>query len=130
MAQSSTLDFDEYQRLIAFAGLMMFRSVERMPPEEKVEAFASCLTAWRPGGAGKEAVPAPQLDYLDDVVKYSLSKGLKRFDPVKDLVTDDEKAVGEIMDWTDTWKKMNLDDCHGWPLWEKEVYLILGAAFD
>ena len=138
MAQSSTLDYDEYTRLIAFSGLMMFRNIERMPPEEKVEAFASCLTAMRPGGAGQPCIPAPILDYrdyvirerLDEVVKFSLSKGLKRFNPDTELVTDDEKAVGEVADWTPTWKKMDLSDVHGWPLWEKEVYLILGAAFD
>ena len=45
-------------------------------------------------------------------------------------MTQEEKDIGAIMDWTDTWKKMDLSDVHGWPLWEKEVYLILGAAFD
>jgi hypothetical protein len=80
-----------------------FVGIERMPPEEKVEAFASCLTAMRPGGAGQPCIPAPILDYrdyvirerLDEVVKFSLSKGLKRFNPDTELVTDDEKAVGE-----------------------------------
>jgi hypothetical protein len=58
--------------------------IERMPHEEKVEAFASCLTAMRPGGVGQPCIPAPILDYrdcvirerLDEVVKFSLSKGL------------------------------------------------------
>jgi hypothetical protein len=134
MAQSSSLDYDEYVRLIAFCGLNLFRNVKRMPPEEKVEAFATSLIAHR----GAEKGPAPELDYRDYIVedrirlavKYSLSKGLKRFDMNKDLQTEEEKELLEIVDWPEAWKKMNLDDCHGWPLWEKEVFITLGRAFE
>ena len=131
MAQSSNLDFDEYLRLIAFCGLMMFRNIERMPPHEKVEAFATTLTAHR-GVNG----PAPLLNYqdyvirerLDVCIKYSLSKGLKRFNPDKDLTQSEKDA--QPNEWIATWKKMNLDDCHGWPIWEKEVFTLLGEAYD
>ena len=65
---------------------------------------------------------------LDEVVKYSLSKGLVRFSPDADLTAAEKEA--QPADWVATFKKMDLSDCHGWPLWEKEVFLILGAAYD
>ena len=127
VAQTSLLDFDEYGKLIAFCGLNMFRSVERLPPHEKVEVFIRTMTA-----------AVPELDYRDYVirdrlnhaVKYAFSKGLVRFDVAKDLATPEEKAISDVPDWNGMWAKMDLSDVHGWPLWEKEVYLLLGAAFD
>ena len=125
--RSSSLAFDEYLKLVALCGLNMFRTVERLPPCEKVEVFVRTMTA-----------AVPELDYKDYVIRdrlnhavlHAFSKSLVRFDPDKDLATADEKAVYAVPDWNDMWAKMDLSDCHGWPLWEKEVYLLLGAAFD
>ena len=127
LSSTSLLDYDEYLKLIAFCGLNMFRSIERLPPHEKVEVFVRTMTA-----------AVPELDYRDYVirdrlnhaVKHSFSKGLVRFDAKKDLATADEKAVLAIPDWHSMWVKMDLSDVHGWPLWEKEVFLILGNAFE
>ncbi len=127
LSQSSLLDLAEYKKLVALCGLNMFRTVERLPPEEKVECFVRTMTA-----------AVPELDYRDYVIRdrlnhavsHAFAKGLVRFDPDKDLSTPDEKAVYAVPDWNSMWKKMDLSDCHGWPLWEKEVYLLLGAAFD
>ena len=95
----------------------------RLPPHEKVEAFASMLTAHRGAGGG----PAPKLDArdyvvrerLNDAVRFSLMKGLTRFNPEKDLTEVEIKGLPA--DWLSTFHKMDLSDCHGWPMWEKEV---------
>ena len=127
LAASSLLDFAEYKKLVALCGLNMFRTLDRLPPHEKVECFVRTMTA-----------AVPELDYRDYVIRdrlnhainYAFAKGLVRFNCDKDLSTPEEKAIYEVPDWNSMWKKMDLNDVHGWPLWEKEVYLLLGAAFN
>jgi hypothetical protein len=56
---------------------------------------------------------------VDEAAKYSLKKGLVRFNPETDL-SDEEKGQ-QPADFLNTFKKMDVSDVHGWPLWEKEV---------
>jgi hypothetical protein len=44
-------------------------------------------------------------------------------------LTPDELSA-QPAEWMATFAKMDLSDCHGWPLWEKEVFTILSSAFD
>ena len=57
-----------------------------------------------------------------------LGKGLDRFDPETNL--DEAEAANVPEEFYATWSRMNLDDCHGWPLWEKEMFLLLAKHYE
>ena len=41
-----------------------------------------------------------------------------------------EEYVKLSKEMLEVWRKMDLSDVHGWPLWEKEVFQILEANYD
>ena len=123
LVASSLLDFAEYKKLVALCGLNMFHTLERLPPHEKVECFVRTMTASVPELDRRDYVIR---DRLNHAINYAFAKGLVLFDCDRDLSSPEEKAVYEVPDWNSMWKKMEPNDVHVWPLWEKEVYLLLG----
>jgi hypothetical protein len=128
MESSASMVFEEYGGAVAFCGLNMFRNVPELPPAEKVEAFARMLCNI---GNKAHALDFIVEERVFEAVKYSLTKSLKRFNPDADLSAD-EKADEKLTnpDFVATWKRMILDDCHGWPLWEKDVFIIFAKYFE
>ena len=110
MEDSNELDFEEYLKCVAFCGLNMFRNVKRMPGLDRIETLLNVYV-----GPVDTATPA---DRLRAAVKRALSKGLERFDPLS-LEEGDRGDVSEEV--LEAWAKMDLSDCHGFPLWEKEA---------
>ena len=126
MEASANMIFEEYQKAVAFCGLNFFRKVSELPPHEKVEAFARMMCNI---GDKAHALDFVVRERVFGAVKYSTRKGMKRFDPAVDL-SEEEKGKWSTPDWDATWKRMDLSDCHGWPLWEKEVYGIFASTFE
>ena len=120
MENANELDFEEYLKCTAFCGLNMFRNVKQMAFIDRIETLLKVYV-----GSAADATPA---DRIKAATKKALSKGLERFDPSADL--DEAESADVAEELLAEWAKMNLDDCHGWPLWEKELFLLLAKHFE
>ena len=122
LADSNELNLEEFYRCIAFCGLNMFRNVKEMPPTDRVQTLLEIYV-----GDPDKATPA---DRIRATVKKVLSKGLVRFNPSTDLSPEEVGASSVSEEFIAIWSKMILDDCHGWPLWEKELFLLLSSKYE
>ena len=122
LANSNELDLEEFFKCIAFCGLNMFRNIKEMPETDKVLTLLEIYV-----GDANTATPA---DRIKATVKKVLSKGLVRFDPDADLSEEEATSANVSEEFIGTWKKMILDDCHGYPLWEKEMFLLLASKYE
>ena len=109
----------EFKKCVAFCGLNMFRNIKDMPGTDRVETLLSVYM-----------VPEEDrtvADRLRAAAKATLSKGLVRFDCRSDL--EPEELAG-TEDFVEVWEKMDLSDCHGFPLWEKEMFLLFASKYE
>ena len=96
----------------------MFRNIKEMPARQGRDAARVYV------GPADTATAA---DLLRAAAKPALGKGLPRFDLRAEL--SEEEAAGVDDELYVEWAKMNLDDRHGWPLWEREMFLLLAKHY-
>ena len=107
--QDMTLDFDELLECIARCGVDKYRGISQMKVGAKVRAMVGNLLGEVTEEAAMEKathVAAPRFDVYAEPRPSSM----------------EPEAHAE---WLRMWSQMALGDLHGFPVWEKEVFVLL-----
>ena len=95
----------------------MYRNVAEMSLAQRVSAFVTEVTA----STQHEAKPA---DRCALAIRAALAESLPRFDPRL------ERSEGIPKPWLACWPRCDLSDSHGFPLWEREVFLLVANHYE
>ena len=110
---NATIDFDEFLVCLALCGHIKYEEVEQMSLAQRVEGIVANYLGERDEQAVVTAAVAPPVE---------------RFD-AKTLAVLPGQAADQHAQWQAAWSKMDLSHVFGFPLWEKEVCVLLQRSF-
>ena len=104
-----TLDYDELKECIARCGVDKYKSIQVMSMADATQGFLQNLI----GEASEEEVIA-----RNTVIRAARFR-------IEDSTALPGQSLAEHRAWLQVWQRMELQDLHQFPLWEKDVHCLL-----
>ena len=110
----ATLDFDEFLECLCRCGVDKYRAVKAMAPAAATRGFFRNLL-----GEANEAETVAGATYIK----------ASRYDALGEAERLPGESGEELQRWLDCWAHVELNDMHGFPLWEEQVHGLLHSLF-
>ena len=129
-----TIDFDEFLTCLALCGTIKYEKVKGLgnqgrPPNMKVGEQDDAGDPTPEEGADFPLAGIVDGIYMNFLLKKDTHTVITEFQQ-PELPRFDYKKSGAAANWLAIYEKMDLSHVFGWPLWEKEVFELLGANYN
>ena len=114
MSEMSTLDFEELLECIARCGVDKYKSVREMSEAQGIKGFIENLL----GEVSEEQV----------MVSNTITRAV-RYDWQRESAPLEGQKLEHHKAWLEVWQRVEIQDIHSFPLWEKEVHDVLQKRF-
>ena len=111
---AETIGFDEFAACVALCGCVKYEEVEQMSLAQRVAGICSNLL-----GEKDE----------QQVITQAIVPKVTRFEP-EQLKPPPHVSAASHLRFLAAWRRMDLSRIHGFPLWERPVFVRLLASFD
>ena len=111
---AETIGFDEFATCVALCGCVKYEEVEQMSLAQRVAGIVANLL-----GEKDE----------QQVITQAIVPKVTRFEP-EQLKPPPHVSAASHLRFLAAWRRMDLSRIHGFPLWERPVFVRLLASFD